>query len=136
MDEEIKIPDVDEIGEPFSSEEEYYKGEEKVKLIPYEYKRFLEQKGFKKYYPNGTQKPTFVHVKSNIVVESSVEKIKDFVLQYLIEKSLFNVWSYVSSYQMIFGENYLLMLETIELQMLKDTIDTSSIEFGMMWNFF
>ena len=106
------------------------KGEEKVKLIPYDYKRFLEQKGFKKYYPNGTQKPTFVYVNSNIVVESSVEKIKDFVLQYLIEKSLFNVWSYVSSYQMIFGENYLLMLETIELQMLKDTIDTSYLTFN------
>ena len=49
---------------------------------------FLEKNGFKKYFPNGSQIPTLVYVYQNKVVETSIEKIKDFVLSYLMKPLL------------------------------------------------
>lgn len=108
--------------------EETPKGEKcKVDLI--KYKKFLESSGFKKYFPFGTQKPTWVKILSNQVEETSVEKIKDYVLDYLLEKGKVSVWSYFASYQSLFSENFLLMLDTVELMILKDTRDKSFIAF-------
>lgn len=102
---------------------------EKVVINPMRYKIFLERNGFKKYFPSDTQKPTWLYIQSNKVVETSIEKIKDFVLDYLVKRNKVDVWNYCASYQMLFSENYLLMLESIELMMLKDNKYTSYIAF-------
>jgi len=105
-------------------------GNEKHKVIPLKYKLFLERNGFKKHYPNDAQKPTWVFIESNKVSETSVEKIKDFVLNYLSERQEFEIWNYCSSFQNLFSENFLLMLDTIELQMLQDKKHKSYIAFN------
>lgn len=105
------------------------KKQKKVKIIPLKYKLFLERNGFKKYFPNEAQKPTWLFVESNKVEETSVEKIKDFVLNYLMERKELEVWNYCSTFQNLFSDNFLLMLETIELDMLRDKKDTSYIAF-------
>ena len=56
-----------------------------IKIDSHKYKLFLENKGFAKHYPNGSDKPMFVYVKENKVKESSISRIKDFVLNYLLE---------------------------------------------------
>ena len=58
-------------------------GKEKITIDSLKYKFFLERNGFKKHYPNDTQKPTWVYIHSNKVKITSVEIIKDFVLNYL-----------------------------------------------------
>lgn len=104
-------------------------GKEKVIIDPLKYKFFLERNGFKKHYPNDSQKPTWVYINSNKVKITSVEIIKDFVLNYLLEKKEFEVWNYCAKYQNMFAENFLLMLESIELKMLNDTRTSSFIAF-------
>src|SRR5690625_22675 len=116
--------------EDFWYYEENGKGEIKIKVDPYRYKVFLETHGYKKYFPNDSQKPTWVFIDSNKVSESSPEKMKDFVLNYLLEKGYTDVWSYCASFQTLFSESYLLMLESIELMMLKDTKDESFLAFN------
>lgn len=105
------------------------KGKNKVKVDSLKYKLFLERNGFKKYFPNDSQKPTWVFIESNKVSETSTEKIKDFVLDYLMDRSEFEVWNYCASFQNLFSESYLLMLDTVELLMLKDTKYKSFIAF-------
>jgi transcriptional regulator NrdR family protein len=105
------------------------KGNEKVKVDPFKYKNFLERNGHKKYFHNDSQKPTWVKINSNRIHETSVEKIKDFVLNHLLEKKEIDVWRYCVNYQNMFSEPFLLMLETIELMMLDDTQDKSYIAF-------
>ena len=105
------------------------KGVEKIKVDPFKFKIFLQKNGFKKAYMNGSVNPTFVKIQSNIVEETSVERIKDFVLEYLLNKSKISVWSYFASYTSLFSENYLLLLETIELMMLEDERDKSYVAF-------
>lgn len=104
-------------------------GNEKVKVDLLRYKKFLESSGFKKYFPHDTQKPTWVKIESNQVEETSVEKIKDFVLDYLSERSEYLVWNYFAGYQNLFTESLLLMLDTVNLMILKDTKDKSYIAY-------
>jgi len=104
-------------------------GKEKVFVDPLKYKFFLERNGFKKHYPNDSQKPTWVYINSNKVKITSVEIIKDFVLNYLLNKKEFEVWNYCAKYQNLFAENFLLMLESIDLKMLNDDRFKSYIAF-------
>ena len=107
----------------------FYNDKNQLKISPLKYKFFLEINGFKKYYADGGDKPTFVKVESNKVEVTSTSKIKDFVLDYLSDSKEFKVWEYCASYQNLFSEHFLLMLDSIELLMLKDTISKSYIAF-------
>lgn len=102
---------------------------QKIKVIPLKYKLFLEGNGFKKYYPDGSEKPTFVKVESNKVETTSTAKIKDFVLDFLVEHKKMEVWNYCASYLNLFSDQFLQMLDSIDLMMLKDTINTSYIAY-------
>ena len=130
----IKEDVFEEIKETTEHEDFWYleydnKGNEKVKMDPFKYKNFLERNGYKKYFHNDSQKPTWVKIISNKIHETSVEKIKDFVLNYLLEKKEIDVWKYCVNYQNMFSEQFLLMLETVELMMLEDTQYKSYIAF-------
>ena len=105
-------------------------GKEKISIDALKYKLFLERNGFKKHYPNESQKPNFVKIESNKVTLTSVEIIKDFVLDFLMDKKEFEVWNFCAKYQNLFSENFLLMLESIELKMLNDTRDKCYIAFN------
>lgn len=107
----------------------YFDDKNKAKVSPLKYKLFLEGNGFKKYYPEGSEKPTFVKVESNKVEVTSVARIKDFVLDYLAEAKEFKVWEYCAGYQNLFSDQFLLMLDSIDLLMLKDTINKSYIAY-------
>jgi len=86
----------------------HFSDKQKVIIDTLKYKLFLERNGFKKYFP---------------------KKIKDFVLNYLLERGEIEVWNYCASYQNLFSENHLLMLESVELLLLKDTKYKSFIAF-------
>jgi hypothetical protein len=105
------------------------KGNEKCKVDLIKYKKFLESSGFKKYFPFQTQKPTWVKIVSNQVEETSVEKIKDFVLNYLLDRKEIKAWSYFAGYATLFSETFLLMLDTVDLMILKDLKDKSFIAY-------
>lgn len=109
--------------------EEDKKGKKKTKIDPLKYKFFLEINGFKKFFPSDSQKPTWVKIESNKVSETSIERIKDFVLSFLLENNHLKVWGYCVNYQVLFSENFLLFLETIDLMMLKDTRKKSYIAY-------
>lgn len=101
----------------------------KISINPLKYKLFLESNGFKKHFPNESDKPQFVSIESNKVKLTSVSKIKDFVLDYLMERKELEVWNYCANYQNLFSEQFLLMLESIDLMMLKDDRETSFLAF-------
>ncbi len=107
----------------------YFDKNDKPKIDPFKYKNFLERNGFKKYFPNGSQKPTWVYVQSNKVVETSVERLKDFVLDNLLNNGEVEVWKYCVNYGNMFSEIFLTMLSSIELDMLRDNKCESFIAY-------
>lgn len=104
-------------------------GEEKITVEPFKYAHFLMKNGFKKYYPETAEKPTFVRVVENKVNLSSTEKIKDFVLNHLIAVGEINVWNYCSKSPYLFTEAHLNMIDSIHLEMLSDTKDFTFLPF-------
>lgn len=120
----------DEIKEVSEAEDFWFLNDKnKISINPLKYKIFLESNGFKKHFPNESDKPQFVSIESNKVKLTSVSKIKDFVLDYLMERKELDVWNYCANYQNLFSEQFLLMLESIDLMMLKDDRETSYLAF-------
>lgn len=105
------------------------KGVETISVEPYKYAQFLMKNGFKKYFPEQAEMPTFVHVRENKVKLCSVVAIKDMVLNFLLKNDLINVWNFCSKSPMLFNENHLNMLDSISLEMIKDTKHTAYIPF-------
>ena len=105
-------------------------GNSKVKINPLNYKLFLESNGFKKTYINDSSSPTFVKIIENKVTETSPEKIKDFVLDFLMDEKEIDVWNYCANYNNLFSEQFLTMLESIKLSMLKDTSTHTYLAFN------
>ena len=100
-----------------------------ITIEPLKYSQFLVKNGFNKFYPENAEKPTFVRVIENKVRLSSVEQIKDFVLNYLIEKGHVNVWNHCSKSPYLFSENHLNMIDSIYIKMLADTENLSYLPF-------
>lgn len=101
-----------------------------IRIDQYRFKKFIESCGFRKYFPNGAQKPQFIQVDSNKVEITSEAKIKDHVLTYLEGINKNDVWNHVAERPQMFTEQALLMLETIELTTLRDTPHESYIAFN------
>ncbi len=101
----------------------------KISIDPFKYAQFLVKNGFNKFYPEGAEKPTFVEVVENKVTISSVERIKDFILDYLLSIGEIEVWNFCSRSSYLFSEWHLNMIDSIHLEMLDDTPTTSFIPF-------
>ena len=95
-------------------------GVEIVSINPTKYKNFLEENGFNKFYAEGGDVPLFVRHEQNIVNTTSTDKIKDFVMTYLMDKSEYSVWNYCAKSTILFSDKFLNMLGSIELKMLED----------------
>lgn len=100
-----------------------------VIIESYAYKKWLESNGFYKYYPDGADGFIFIRVENNLIDNTSEEKIKDFVLNELLKISEFKVYEYLASNSKYFKEDYLNLLDNIDVRFKDDTIDTGYIYF-------
>ena len=102
----------------------------KITIVPIDYAKFLHKHGFAKYYPERSNKPTYVYIEENKVSESSVELIKDFVLKYCLAKGELDVYNHCAKSAQLFTESHLNMLESIEMRILQDSRYVSYIPFN------
>ena len=102
----------------------------KITIVPHDYAKFLHKHGFAKYYPERSNKPTYVYIEENKVSESSVELIKDFVLKYCLAKGELDVYNHCAKNTQLFTESHLNMLESIEMRILQDSRYVSYIPFN------
>ena len=106
----------------------WYKEKGKTKITLHKFGEFLNKYGFWKHYPAGSGKPMFVEVKKNIVKETSVSKISDFVVNFMQkDKGLLEAYM---SFPYLSSEKFLsLTLETLDLDTLRDTANKSFIPY-------
>ncbi len=100
-----------------------------IKIIAYSFKKFLEDNGFHKIYPEGSQNYIFVRIINNLIDNTSSEEIKDFILDHLIQledRSIYNFFAEKVSY---FQENFLNLLETIDIHFMVDTKEYSYLYY-------
>lgn len=123
---------VRDVNNEISNVDEIFWSIEKKGIVvePDLYTSFLMKNGFARYYHEGAQKSTLVRVLENKVSLSSVEKIKDFVLDYLKGKKQLSVWNYCAKSPYLFTESHLTMIDSIEFLMLNDTKDISYLPYN------
>lgn len=97
-----------------------------ISLQHHLFRDFLVQNGFFKYYPEGSSNHIFVRRNSNRVRPVMDQNIKDFVLNY-VEQEIqdYVVWNFFAENTKYFSENFLTMLPEIQIDFVRDTIDTS-----------
>ena len=98
----------------------------KVSLNNFKFKRFLEMHHFFKNKPNDNSSFNIIQ-KNGIFLEIKDEvDVKDFVLNYILDEQLGeDIYNLMTTKLTIFKRDYLSMIESKEIEILKDTKDTA-----------
>ena len=100
-----------------------------VKIVHILFKQFLEDNGFYKFCPEGSKNYVFVKVTNNLIDHASEKEIKDFVLNHLIELDDINVYNYFADQTRFFKDEFLSMLNTIDIYFIEDTKGTAYLYY-------
>ena len=95
--------------------------------------KFLENNGFCKFYTgedSGKESYMMVKVYNNIVEPTSVNEIKDFVIEYLKGQKQLDVLDKVYKSNSLFSKETLSGLESIEITFLEDEEDVAHVYVG------
>lgn len=100
-----------------------------VKIVPIQFKMFLEDNGFYKYNPEGSKNYVFVKVTNNLIDHTSENEIKDFVLDYLLELQDALVYNYFADFTRYFKEDFLTLLASIDVYFIEDTKEAAYLYY-------
>jgi len=101
----------------------------RINIIPFMFKKFLEDNGFYKFNPDGTKNYVFVKVTNNLIDHTSENEIKDFVLNFLLDKEIIEVYNYFASLPKLFKEDFLTLLSSIDIFFIEDTKHTAYLYY-------
>lgn len=101
----------------------------KVSIVHFSFKKFLEDNGFYKYCPEGGKNFVFVKVTNNLIDHTSTKEIKDFILNYLSELDDLSVYNYFADQVRFFREEFLTLLNTIDIYFIEDTKDSAYLYY-------
>jgi hypothetical protein len=102
-----------------------------VKISPHKYKVWLESNGFFKYFPDGGGY-SFVRKEQNLLSVTDQVKIKDFVLEYLLNNEGIGYlpYDYMAASSKHFNADFLTFLKTEDVSLMKDTKDECYLYFA------
>lgn len=94
-----------------------------VKISPHKYKQRLESNGFFKYYPK--EGYTFVRKEQNLLKVTDNVRIKDFVLNALLDDESIGYlpYDFMSASSKYFTNDFLTLLKTENVEVVRDTKD-------------
>ena len=100
-----------------------------IKMEHIQFKTFLEDNGFYKFCPEGSSNYVFVRVSNNLIDNANENDIKDFVLGYLIDIEDLSIYNYFADCVRYFREEFLTLLDTIDVHFISDTKEEAYIYF-------
>jgi hypothetical protein len=125
LDKQGVDPDaVDSIIQGIAQDEDiFWKKTEKggIKMFHIGFKKFLEDNGFYKYFPHGSQNYIFVRITNNLIENASEQKIKDFTLNHLLSYGDIEVYNFFVENTKYFTDTFLSFLTTIDVYVMEDT---------------
>tara|TARA_R110002020_G_scaffold164389_1_gene350944 strand:+ start:72 stop:2447 length:2376 start_codon:yes stop_codon:yes gene_type:complete len=100
-----------------------------IRIIPFKFKEFLEDHGFYKHQPSGSNNYIFIHIKSNRIDNTNEDKMKDYVLNYLSRLPDLSIYNHFADKTRYFKEDFLSLLSYKEVEFKKDTDKSAYIYF-------
>lgn len=101
----------------------------KVGIDNFKYKSWLEQNGFFKYYPEGSESFILIRVENNVIDNTNDVKVKDFVLSFLLNKKEYEVYQYMTNNPRYFKEDFLNTIDIIDVRFKEDTKEKAYLYF-------
>lgn len=121
--------DVNNIAENTPTETFWFINKNKIGIDNFKYKSWLEQNGFFKYYPDGSESYILIRVENNIIDNINDVKIKDFVLSFLLKQKQYDVYQYMTNNPKYFKEDFLNTIDIIDVRFKEDTKDSAYLYF-------
>tara|TARA_R100001510_G_C7654188_1_gene212810 strand:- start:34 stop:2388 length:2355 start_codon:yes stop_codon:yes gene_type:complete len=122
--------DVDEVAKSVDFNEFWIKNSKgKIDLVPHLFRLFLQDNGFYKYYPVGSNNFVFVRVVDNTISDVNEEMIKDFVLDFLLEIDDMSVYNFFALNTKFFQETFLNYVSRIEPNFMVDNTEESYLYY-------
>jgi hypothetical protein len=109
-----------------------YNDKGKITLSIHKFKFWLEQNNFHKYYPSeNSQTFSFIKKDQNLLEETTKERIKDFVLNNILDRPNvgYGPYDFMAQNTSYFKSEFLSMLSTTDVKIKKDTKDECYIYF-------
>lgn len=104
----------------------YYNEKNKIILSTHKFKFWLEQNNFFKYYPSESSSTfTFIKKEQNLLEETNDKRIKDYVLNDILERSNIGYapYDFMAGNTSYFKSDFLSMLSTTDINIKEDTKD-------------
>lgn len=102
----------------------YFDKNKNIRLSPHKYKYWLEHNKFSKYFPTDSKTYTFIQVNEAIVEETNEKRIKDYVLNCLLNAdSSYLIYDFMASSVKYFTPDFLSMLNSANIKIEEDTQD-------------
>lgn len=102
----------------------YFDKNKNIRLSPHKYKDWLEHNKFSKYFPTNSKTYTFIQVDEAIVEETNEKRIKDYVLNCLLNAdSNYSIYDFMASSTKYFTPDFLSMLNSANIKIEEDTHD-------------
>jgi hypothetical protein len=127
IEKEFKEVDISKIRENIDIDEFwYYNDKGKIQLSIHKFKFWLEQNNFFKYYPSKNSNTfTFIKKEQNLLEETNEKRIKDYVLNNILERSNigYGPYDFMASNTSYFKSDFLSMLSTTDVKIKEDNKD-------------
>lgn len=123
---------IDDIKETISINDFWeYSQKGEIKINPIKYKQYLEERKFFKHFPQGADNFVFIEIKENLVTTTQSTHIKDAVLNDLLSRGAecVKAYNYMCLNTKLFKDDFLNILDTIEVNIKEDTKDACYIYF-------
>lgn len=110
----------------------YYNDKGKVILSTHKFKFWLEQNNFFKYYPSSSSSTfTFIKKEQNLLEETNEKRIKDYVLNNIIDRDNIGYapYDFMAANTSYFKQDFLSMLSTTDIEIKEDTKDINYLYY-------
>jgi len=96
-----------------------------LSIVPNEFKTYLEQNNYHKFFPTGTDTYTFIRRDGSLIDETNEKHIKDFVLDDLLNRDGigFAPYNFMANKVQFFTPQYLSLIGTADVTIKRDTQD-------------
>jgi hypothetical protein len=101
----------------------YFDSRGNITLSPHKYKYWLENNNFSKFFPTTSKTFTFIQIDQNKVEETSEKRIKDYVLQDLLNRKdvSYQPYDFMASSKKAFSIDFLSLLDSADIKIKEDT---------------
>ncbi len=107
----------------------YFTDRGKVMISNVKFKGFLEQRGYFKFYPEGSENFVFIRIENNMVEVVNNDQIKSFVADYLIGQPNTAAYELMTGNAKYFKDEYLNLIEEANIKFYEDTIRSGVVFF-------